>query len=126
MRRGRPRSVSQLAAGEMARHDVDRLVVMDGAAHVGIVTRRDILRALVRDDDDIQDAVREVLDGLDHPAVLAHVAGGVVTLLGDVKRLSQVGIITSRIRMIDGVIDLDDSALSWEYDDVTPPFVPMA
>lgn len=114
------------AAGEMARHDVDRLVVMDGATHVGIVTRRDILRALVRDDDDIQDAVREVLDGLDHPAVQAHVAGGVVALLGDVKRLSQVGIISSRLRMVDGVIDLDDSGLSWEYDDVTPPFVPMA
>ena len=57
------------------------LPVMRGDELVGVVSRSDIIRAMSRDDDDIQDDVNRLLADLD-PGWQATVSQGVVTITG--------------------------------------------
>ena len=57
------------------------LPVMRGDELVGVVSRSDIIRAMSRDDDDIQDDVNRLLADLD-PGWEATVSQGVVTITG--------------------------------------------
>lgn len=77
-----PRStdVAELAATMMADR-IRSIPIVDGARVVGIVTRRDLLRTLTRNDADIETEVRQVLaDYGEHPG----------------------------LRVRDGVVDIDD------------------
>lgn len=113
------------AATEMTRHDVSRLVVLDGADVVGIVTRHDVLRALVRTDADLRQSVTAVLDDLQTAgAVEGTVEWGVVTLTGRRKLRSQVDAVIVAVERIDGVLGVDADVV-WEVDDTMVPLGPI-
>ena len=58
----RPSADLAEVAGTMLAYDIRSLPVLDGTAVVGIISRRDILRAIVRSDDTLAREVRHRLD----------------------------------------------------------------
>ncbi|MEU2287713.1 CBS domain-containing protein [Streptomyces sp. NPDC013178] len=113
------------AARTMARHQVERLPVLDAEDRlVGIVTRRDLLQVFLRPDKEIRDAVIE--DVLVSTLWLAprgidvSVVQGVVTLTGHMERKSETKIALSMTRRIDGVVDVVDR-LTYRLDDAHLP-----
>ncbi|HEY8340518.1 MAG TPA: CBS domain-containing protein, partial [Egibacteraceae bacterium] len=114
------------AADLMARHDVARLVVLDGAVVAGIITRHDVLLALTRSDEEIRDAVEAVLAELDELGVAVTVDLGEVTLTGHASLRSAIPGIVGRIQEVDGVAGVDAEQLAWDVDDVgLPPLLPV-
>lgn len=107
------------AAREMARRDLSRLVVLDGATVVGVVTRTDMLRALTRDDDQVAEAVRATLGDAGHDAVTVEVDGGVAHLMGTVALRSQEPALVATVEAVDGVLDVEADEVAWQRDDVT-------
>ncbi len=100
-----------LAAREMARARVTRLPVVDETGHLeGIVSRADLLKVFLRDDEDIAEEVRrEVVSYLfPSPAstVLVEVRDGVVTLGGRVHDTSLVPVAARLVRAVEGVVDV--------------------
>lgn len=113
------------AARAMLDARVGRLVVVDQSRVAGVLSRSDIVRALLRSDAELQAAVDAVLSRFDEPHVEATVDWGVVTLGGTVSRCSRVGAIVARVEEIDGVAGVDQD-LGWDVDDIVlslPPFV---
>jgi len=112
------------AARSMARHQVERLPVLDEADRlVGIVTRRDLLQVFLRPDAEIRDEViEEVLVRalwLPPRSTDVSVTEGVVTLTGQMERKSETEIAVSMTRQIDGVVAVVDR-LTWRLDDARP------
>jgi CBS domain-containing protein len=69
------------AAQLMLRQNLRSIPVTDGATVVGIVTRRDLLRVLARDDNQIGEEISALLaDELPDASIRVAVADGVVTL----------------------------------------------
>lgn len=109
------------AARTMARHQVERLPVVDEEDRlVGIVTRRDLLQIFLRPDADIR---REIIDEvlvdalwLTPHAVGVTVVGGVVVLEGCLERRSEVPIAEHMAGQVDGVVSVV-SHLTYRYDD---------
>ncbi|WP_030546954.1 CBS domain-containing protein [Streptomyces albus] len=109
------------AARTMARHQVERLPVVDEEDRlVGIVTRRDLLQIFLRPDADIR---REIIDEvlvdalwLTPHAVGVTVVGGVVVLEGCLERRSEVPIAEHMAGQVDGVVGVV-SHLTYRYDD---------
>ncbi|MFE3854326.1 CBS domain-containing protein [Streptomyces griseorubiginosus] len=100
-----------LAPREMARARVKRLPVVDETGHLeGIVSRADLLKVFLRDDEDIAEEVRrEVVSYLfPSPAstVLVEVRDGVVTLGGRVHDPSLVPVAARLVRAVEGVVDV--------------------
>ncbi|GAA0706440.1 CBS domain-containing protein [Dactylosporangium roseum] len=113
------------AARLMERHNVKRLPVLDQAGDlVGIVSRRDLLRRYLRDDDAIrQDILDNVLGGvlwLDPVEVTVEVTEGRVALSGKVDRRSTAQIAVRLVRTLDGVVTVTED-LEWGFDDTTLP-----
>lgn len=113
------------AAGMMRDHDVARLVVVDGSRVVGIVSRHDVLRALIRSDTDVQASVDRVLADDDEHGATATVEWGIARLDGRVAARSSIARLVRAVRDVDGVVGVDHGGLTWEYDDIVPPPVPM-
>ncbi|MFF0745442.1 CBS domain-containing protein [Streptomyces sp. NPDC004111] len=108
-------------ARTMVRHSVERLPVVDDEDRlVGIVTRRDLLQVFLRPDAAIRgEVIEEVLVRtlwLPGPSVHVHVADGVVTLEGQLERLSEIPIAVHMTREIDGVVAVVDK-LTYRTDD---------
>ena len=109
------------AARLLHRRRIGRLPVLD-VRHVlvGIVTRSDLLRVFLRDDAEILDEVNQVIAKL-APQVGAGLTGavadGVVTLSGDVARLSMAQSVLNEVRLIGGVVAIDDRTMA-QFDDV--------
>jgi CBS domain-containing protein len=113
------------AARELLDRDISRLVVIDEGRVVGIVSRHDVLAALVRDDAELYAAVQEALEPLDADDVRAEVTWGEVVLSGTVElRTTHAGAVEA-VRGVDGVMGVDADGLAWQQDDVVP-FVPLA
>ncbi|MEU2338474.1 CBS domain-containing protein [Streptomyces sp. NPDC006654] len=99
------------AARLMARRGVKRLPVVghDGAL-VGIVSRSDLLKVFLRDDEDIAAEVRRQVVGHlfgTFPAPVAvEVCDGVVTLTGRVEDTVLVPLATLLARSVPGVVDV--------------------
>ncbi|MFD6230312.1 CBS domain-containing protein [Streptomyces sp. NPDC060232] len=109
------------AARLMESQRVKRLLVVDDSdILVGIVTRGDLLRVFLRDDDAIRHEITgEVLDRtlhLDPVSVSVDVADGRVTLHGVVRLRSLVPVVERLCRTVDGVVRVD-AHLAWETDD---------
>ncbi|WP_202887280.1 CBS domain-containing protein [Kribbella solani] len=108
------------AARLMAARGITRLVVMDGAELVGIVSRSDLLSAYVASDQEILARVhRDVVDRHlwdDPQAVEVAVQEGVVTLTGQVERRSTVAFATTLVEGVDGVVAVHNK-LTWRLDD---------
>ncbi|MFG1912299.1 CBS domain-containing protein [Kribbella sp. NPDC048928] len=110
------------AARLMAARGITRLVVMDGDAMTGIVTRSDLLKAFVAPDQEILARVRrDVVDRHlwdDPAAVEVTVLEGVVTLTGQVERRSTVAFAEELVGGVDGVVGVRNE-LTWRFDDTT-------
>jgi CBS-domain-containing membrane protein len=123
-----PEATVPMAARLLARHGIKRLpVVDDKGTLVGIVSRADLLRPFMRDDEAIH---REVVDDvllralwIEPTTVLVTVNDGVVTLVGRLERKSLVPMMLYLTRTIPGVVDVVNQ-LSYELDDDRLPLPP--
>lgn len=109
------------AARLMDRHQIKRLPVVDEAGRlVGIVSRRDLLRVFLRDDDEIrQEIVHDVFERSlwANPAlVTVTVDDGVATLDGTLERKTLVELAADLTRRVDGVVSVVNH-LQHEWDD---------
>ncbi|CAM5277348.1 CBS domain-containing protein [Streptomyces canus] len=100
------------AARTMAHEKVKRLPVVDDLGMLqGIVSRADLLKVFLREDDDIAEEVRrEVVSYLfPAPASSARVAvrDGVVTVGGRLRDASLVPVAARLIRAVEGVVDVE-------------------
>jgi CBS domain-containing protein len=97
------------AARVMLRNGVTRLPVVDGTARViGIVTRTDLLRPFLRQDEAIQEEIVEdiLLETMwmDPSTIEVKVDGGVVTLSGTVETKSTKEVMEKLVHRVDGVV----------------------
>jgi CBS domain-containing protein len=106
-----------LAARRMIDDRVARLVVVDGDAVIGILSRHDVLRALLRDDAEIAADVLAVLAARAAGGLRVRVADGIATLDGVVDLRSQVGEVLGAAELVDGVIEVHGH-VRWRRDDV--------
>ena len=109
------------AARLLHRRRIGRLPVLD-ARHelVGIVTRSDLLRVFLRDDAEILDEVNQVLANLAPQVgtgITCAVEEGVVSLGGEVARLSMAQAVLGEVRLIGGVVAIEDRTRA-HFDDV--------
>lgn len=99
------------AARLMARHQVKRLPVVDGTGALrGIVSRSDLLKVFLRDDEDIAGEIRRDVVAGRFPAagesVHVEVREGVVTLTGRVRDTSFLPVLVRLVRAVEGVVDV--------------------
>ncbi|MER5199952.1 CBS domain-containing protein [Streptomyces sp. NPDC002755] len=99
------------AARIMARRNVKRLPVIDAEAKLeGVVSRSDLLKVFLRDDEDLTEEVRhEVVDHLFPPAadhIRVEVSEGVVTLTGWVDRAELIPVAERLARAVEGIVDV--------------------
>jgi CBS domain-containing protein len=102
---------------------VRRLFVTEHGRLVGVVSRRDLLKAYLRDDDAIRADVERVVSVVlpDQGAPLAvSVRDGVVLLLGRVEWRSTRPVIDERVRAVPGVVEVQDR-LGYVFDDGARP-----
>jgi CBS-domain-containing membrane protein len=115
------------AARLLHRHGIKRMPVVDPAGPLlGIVSRPDLLKVFLRSDAEIAQEVRqEVLVRamwVNPDTVTVKVRDGIVTLTGQLERLSLIPIAVSLVHSLDGVVDVVDR-LTFEVDD-SPIMVP--
>ncbi|MEU8691436.1 CBS domain-containing protein [Streptomyces sp. NPDC048665] len=99
------------AARTMARAGVKRLPVVDeGGVLAGVVSRADLLKVFLRDDEDIAEEVRReivsYLFPLSTSAVQVEVHDGVVLLTGRVRDNALVPVAARLVRAVEGVVDV--------------------
>ncbi|MEU3949749.1 CBS domain-containing protein [Streptomyces sp. NPDC029526] len=99
------------AARLMARRQVKRLPVVDGdGVLTGIVSRADLLKVFLREDDELAREIRGEIASGRFPAsmesVRVDVCDGVVTLTGHVPDLSLVPFAVRVVRSVEGVVDV--------------------
>ncbi|MGH3013428.1 MAG: CBS domain-containing protein [Gaiellaceae bacterium] len=108
------------AARVMVERGVNRLPVVDGSQLVGIVTRADLVRAFVRPDDELEREIREdVAEGalwIDPSQLEIGVAGGAVTLAGEVERRADADLLERFAAAVPGVVSVR-SELEWRLDE---------
>ncbi len=98
-------------ARRMVENRLKHLVVVDDSRRmVGIVSRRDLLRAFHRSDAEIAEDVAAALasseQGVGGDAVSAGVDGGIVTLTGRVPRMDDVAAMCRLAWRVPGVVDV--------------------
>jgi CBS domain-containing protein len=100
-----PRTDVADVAQLMLDHDVRSVPVLDGGRLVGIVSRRDILKAMVRDDRTLAADVQLRLDDYaGRPGLwTAEVVSGVVTVHGRIRNEQQRAVVTVLARTVPGV-----------------------
>lgn len=100
------------AARIMARRGVKRLPVTDATGMLcGIVSRRDLLKVFLREDEELAQEIRsEVVQTLfpGEPAVSVHVRDGLVTLTGEVLEPGLIPLAGRLARSVEGVVDVHD------------------
>ncbi|WP_367325308.1 CBS domain-containing protein [Streptomyces sp. HUAS ZL42] len=99
------------AARTMARARVKRLPVVDeGGRLAGVVSRADLLKVFLRDDEEIAEEVRREVVAYLFPApasaVRCEVREGVVVLVGRVRDRSLVPVAARLVRAVEGVVDV--------------------
>ncbi|GAB2862034.1 CBS domain-containing protein [Lentzea nigeriaca] len=113
------------AAGELAKAGVRRLFVVDvDGALVGVLSRRDLLKVFVKDDEalraEIQDEVFGSSTWINPATVDITVHDGVVTMRGLLERRSDVDLAAYFVRALPGVVSLENN-LAYEWDDTQRP-----
>jgi CBS-domain-containing membrane protein len=99
------------AARQLDRHHAKRLPVVDDSGRlIGLVTPRNLLRIFLRPDEEIRaEIIKDVLAGdlgTSPAMVRVTVAGGVVTLGGEVAGKSMILQAVRLARAVDGVVDV--------------------
>ncbi|GGT61549.1 CBS domain-containing protein [Streptomyces atratus] len=107
---------------------VKRLPVIDETGTlVGIVSRSDLLRPMLRHDDAIRDEIIDEVLGrtlrMTPGGVTVAVQEGIVTLSGGVEEHSSISIIEHLCLSVDGVVSVDQS-LEYAVDDLAPGLDP--
>lgn len=86
----------------------------------GTITARDLLRVFLRPDPEIAEDIGREIGARGFAAapgsLIADVAGGVVTLSGQVRRKSMLPLVSTVIRGVDGVVDVE-GRLGYAVDD---------
>jgi CBS domain-containing protein len=105
----------------MARRQVKRLpVVDDDGGMIGIVSRADLLKAFLRDDDEIcREVISEILVKVlwaDPERFEVQVRDGIVTLSGELEQRTQIPVAVQMTHQVDGVVDVVDR-LDYALDD---------
>ncbi|WP_327426095.1 MULTISPECIES: CBS domain-containing protein [unclassified Streptomyces] len=100
------------AARTMAHAKVKRLPVVDDMGKLeGVVSRGDLLKVFLRDDEDIAEEVqREIVSYLFRAPlspVRVQVRDGVVTLAGQIRDTSLVPVAARLVRAVEGVVDVE-------------------
>ncbi|WP_189862187.1 CBS domain-containing protein [Streptomyces poonensis] len=118
------------AARAMARAKVKRLPVVDDLGMLqGIVSRADLLKVFLRDDEDIAEEVRREVVSYLFPApasaVRVAVREGVVKLGGRMRDTSLVPVAARLVRAVEGVVDVEFD-LSGHAHSSEPATVPSA
>lgn len=111
------------AAAIMRDNEVKRLPVVRQGRVVGIVSRADVIRAIARNDSEIQREVREVIafhQGLwsETQPVEVIVADGETTLRGEARRRSLAESLPALVSRVAGVLNVT-SELTWREDDLS-------
>ena len=92
-------------ADTMLQNDVRSMPVLDGDEIVGIISRRDILRAVVRGDDvltmEVQHRLDEYADGVRRWT--ATVEGGIATVVGEYRNDTDRAVVEVLARTVPGV-----------------------
>lgn len=90
---------------------------------VGMISRVDVLSSFLRSDDAILEEIEAALRDLfgAEPALVPTIHEGVVRLAGTVELRTTSRRAVDRIRLIDGVVAIDDDGLEWEIDDTVEP-----
>jgi CBS domain-containing protein len=104
-----PTATLSEAARAMERNGVNRLPVVDGDQLVGIITRADIVRTYVRDDEAIAEDLTAALRAVDGISVT--VKDGVAIIVGTVRAQAVVESIVHVAAAIPGVVAVDGSEL---------------
>ena len=108
----RPNTTLAQAARTMARAKIKRLPVVDEQDTLkGIVSRADLLKVFLRDDEEIAEEVRREVVAYLFPtpgsAIRVEVRDGVVKLVGRVRDTSLVPVAARLVRAVEGVVDVD-------------------
>ncbi len=117
------------AARLMHEHGYRSLPVVDATERVvGIVARRDLLRAFLRPDHEIQEEIEDqvILESLwiDPQSVTVSVEQGVVTLSGQLEPSSLIPILVRMTYGVDGVVRVENH-LTADFDDTDiRPYIP--
>ncbi|MGW6442660.1 CBS domain-containing protein [Lentzea sp. NPDC055074] len=106
-----PDTAASAAARELAATGLRRLFVMDSdGALVGVLSRRDLLKLYLREDDELRTDIREQIFGgmlwVDPDGIDVEVDDGVVALRGQLERQSEVEIAEHLVRALPGVVDV--------------------
>ena len=115
-----PDATLSAAAQVMLDHDVSRLVVVGGARIVGMLSRRDVLAALIRSDRELLVAVRAELDAAGGEDIEASVEWGAAHLGGRTRLRSTALSLRRRVERIDGIVSVNAEELQWDTDDIIP------
>ncbi|MGC2241839.1 MAG: CBS domain-containing protein [Acidimicrobiia bacterium] len=108
----------QEAARVMTHKGYKRLPVIDKAGKmVGILTRRDVVKAYARPDEDVEGEVVTLLAVLPEPLshIKATVTDGVVNLTGEVDTSAEARAVCRLVKGIEGVARVEN-AMIWEVD----------
>lgn len=106
-------------AALMIRDQINRIPILRDDQVVGIVSRNDVLKAFTRSNEMLHQEVRQTLVHdlrIDPEPLGIQVKDGVVTILGQVERKSEVGLVEKVVRAIDGVVSVDVSGLTYDVD----------
>lgn len=118
-----PDDTLSAAARVMHRRRVGGLPVVEGDVRlVGIVTRSDLLKVFLRDDDELAADVLQALGSLAGQGIGCEVSDGCVTLEGEVRLRSDATRAAALAAHVPGVVHLD-CAVRWQVDDVNVAMV---
>ncbi|MEU6091412.1 CBS domain-containing protein [Streptomyces sp. NPDC047085] len=100
------------AARIMAREKVKRLPVVDDTGLLeGIISRADLLKVFLRDDEEIAEEIRREVVSYVFPlpssAIHVDVHDGVATLTGRVRDTALVPVAARLVRAVEGVVDVE-------------------
>lgn len=116
----RPDTTARELGHLMATHTVNRIPIVEDGRIVGIVTRADVVRTLIRPDDAITAEVRWRCEHelwISPDDLRVETRSGVVALTGTVETRADAELAKRWARAVDGVVDVEARDLRYAVDD---------
>ena len=123
-----PSASTSEAAHLMRTRGLKHLPVVDDHGRVlGVVSRVDLLSVFLRGDEAVREDVLDLvrIAGADACAVDVEVLDGVVRLEGSIALRSERDRLVEGARTVDGVVDVEGTALDFREDDLMRPVSPV-